>query len=109
MVSSLFELIDEPFLAEIDDPEGRFTTSNVSWPLYEALLKKLEDNSHYRVTYLDGVLEIVSPSTRHEKLKKRLATLLEFYLIRKRIKHTPMGSPRLKNQLKADDFIYCLG
>ncbi|HEY9709840.1 MAG TPA: Uma2 family endonuclease [Oculatellaceae cyanobacterium] len=100
MVSSLFELIDEPEFAGIDDPEERFTTSVVNWQQYEAVLTKLEDNSHYRVTYLDGVLEIVSPSIRHEKLKKRLATLVEFYLIRKRIKHTPMGSPTVKKQLK---------
>ncbi len=113
MVSSLFELIDDPELAGIDDPEERFTTSDVSWQQYEAVLAKLEDDSHYRVTYLDGVLEIVSPSLRHEKLKKRLATLVEFYLIRKRIKHTPMGSPRVKKQLKKvgaePDECYCIG
>ena len=113
MVSSLKELIDDPDLAGIDDPEERFTTSDVSWPQYEAVLAKLEDDSHYRVTYLDGVLEIVSPSLRHEKLKKRLATLVEFYLIRKRIKHTPMGSPRVKKQLKKvgaePDECYCIG
>ncbi len=100
MVSSLKELIDEPELAGIDDPEERFTTSEASWQQYEAVLAKLEDNSHYRVTYLDGVLEIVSPSLRHEKLKKRLATLVEFYLQRKRIKHTPMGSTTFRNRLK---------
>lgn len=113
MISSLKELIDEPELAGIDDPEERFTTSGVSWQIYEALLAKLEDNSHYRVTYLDGVLEIVSPSIRHEKLKKRLATLVEFYLIRKRIKHTPMGSPTVRNRLKKagaePDECYCIG
>jgi Uma2 family endonuclease len=113
MVSSLKELIDDPELAGIDDPEERFTTSDVSWQQYEAVLAKLEDDSHHRVTYLDGVLEIVSPSLRHEKLKKRLATLVEFYLIRKRIKHTPMGSPRVKKQLKKvgaePDECYCIG
>jgi Uma2 family endonuclease len=113
MVSSLFELIDDPDFAGIDDPEERFTTSDVSWQQYEAVLAKLEDDSHYHVTYLDGVLEIVSPSLRHEKLKKRLATLVEFYLIRKRIKHTPMGSPRVKKQLKKvgaePDECYCIG
>jgi Uma2 family endonuclease len=113
MVSSLKELIDDPELAGIDDPEERFTTSDVSWQQYEAVLAKLEDDSHYRVTYLDGVLEIVSPSLRHEKLKKRLATLIEFYLQRKRIKHTPMGSPRVKKQLKKvgaePDECYCIG
>lgn len=100
MVNSLKELIDEPELAGIDDPEERFTIAEASWQQYEAVLAKLEDNSHYRVTYLDGMLEILSPSLRHEKLKKRLATLIEFYLVKKRIKHTPMGSPRVKKQLK---------
>jgi Uma2 family endonuclease len=100
MVSSLKELIDEPELTGIDDPEERFATSGVSWQQYEALLAKLEDNAHYHVTYLDGVLEIVSPSLRHEKLKKRLATLVEFYLQRQRIKHTPMGSTTVRNRLK---------
>ncbi|HEY9668455.1 MAG TPA: Uma2 family endonuclease [Coleofasciculaceae cyanobacterium] len=113
MVSSLKELIDQPELAGIDDPEERFTTSEVSWQQYEALLVKLGDNSHYRVTYLDGVLEIVSPSFRHEKLKKRLATLVEFYLQRKRIKHTPMGSPTVRKRLKKagaePDECYCIG
>ena len=113
MVSNLKELIDEPELAEIDDPEERFTTSSVSWQIYEALLTKLENNSHYRITYLDGVLEIVSPSARHEKLKKRLATLIEFYLIKKRIQHTPMGSTTIRNKLKKagaePDECYCIG
>ncbi len=100
MVSGLFELIDDPQLAGLDDPEERFTRSEVSWQQYEAVLAKLENNSHYRVTYLDGVLEIVSPSLRHEKLKKRLATLVEFYLLKKRIQHTPMGSPTVRKRLK---------
>lgn len=113
MVSNLKELIDEPELAGIDDPEERFTTNSVSWQIYEALLTKLENNSHYRITYLDGVLEIVSPSARHEKLKKRLATLIEFYLIKKRIQHTPMGSTTIRNKLKKagaePDECYCIG
>ncbi|MBD1808399.1 Uma2 family endonuclease [Microcoleus sp. FACHB-SPT15] len=113
MVSSLFELIDDPQLASLDDPEERFTRSEVNWQQYEAVLAKLENNSHYRVTYLDGVLEIVSPSLRHEKLKKRLATLVEFYLLKKRIKHTPMGSPTVKKRLKRagaePDECYCIG
>ena len=113
MVSSLFELIDDPQLASLDDPEERFTRSEVNWQQYEAVIAKLENNSHYRVTYLDGVLEIVSPSLKHEKLKKRLATLVEFYLLKKRIKHTPMGSPTVKKRLKRagaePDECYCIG
>lgn len=113
MVNIFQELISSTELGKIEDPEERFTTNGVNWDLYETLLNKLIDNSHYRLTYLDGVLEIVSPSFRHEKLKKRLAILLEFYLLKQRIKHTPMGSPTLKNQLQQagaePDECYCIG
>ncbi|BAY20986.1 hypothetical protein NIES2100_07300 [Calothrix sp. NIES-2100] len=113
MVSSLKELLDESELAQIDDPEEKFVTSGVSWQMYEALLTKLEDNSHYRVTYLDGILEIVSPSIRHENLKKRLAILIERYLYSKRIRFSPMGSSTIKKQLKQagvePDECYCIG
>lgn len=112
MVSSLKELIDAPEIANTEDPEERFITSGVSWHNYQALLAKLEDNSHYRLTYLDGVLEIVSPSLKHEKLKKRLAALLETYLDEKEFKYTPMGSTTLRNQLKKagvePDECYCI-
>jgi len=45
-----------------DDPEEKFLTTGVSWNQYEDLLTKLGDHSRYRVTYLEGVLEIMSPS-----------------------------------------------
>ncbi len=113
MVSSLKELFNEAELADADDPEEKFISSGVSWQMYEALLIKLEDNFHYRVTYLDWILEIVSPSIRHESIKKRLAILLERYLYKKRIQFKPMGSSTIKKQLlkagaQADE-CYCIG
>jgi Uma2 family endonuclease len=113
MLSGLKELIDESELARIEDPEETSIISDLDWQTYEALLTRLEDNAHYRVTYLNGILEIVSPSIRHEKIKKRLATLLERYLILQQIQHIPMGSSTLKNKLKnagaEPDECYCIG
>ncbi|MBH8573247.1 Uma2 family endonuclease [Nostocaceae cyanobacterium CENA369] len=113
MVSSLKEFLDDSELEQIDDPEEKFVTSGVNWQMYEALLAKLEDNSYYRITYLDGILEIVSPSIRHENLKKRLAILIERYLYAKRIRFSPMGSSTIKKQLKQagvePDECYCIG
>jgi Uma2 family endonuclease len=113
MLSGLKELIDEAELARIEDPEEISIVSNLDWQTYESLLTRLADNSHYRVMYLNGILEIVSPSLRHEKIKKRLATLLERYLVLQQIQHTPMGSTTLKNQLKhagaEPDECYCIG
>jgi Uma2 family endonuclease len=112
-VNSLKEIIEESELIDVDDPEERFITSYVRWETYEALLAKLENNSHYRVTYLDGVLEIVSPSIRHEKVKKNLAMLLEHYMYRKRINCIPMGSTTFRNKAKKagaePDECYCIG
>ncbi len=113
MVNTLKELIEESELLHVDDSEQRFITSYVRWETYEALLAKLEDNSHYRVTYLDGILEIVSPSIRHEKVKKNLAMLLEHYMYRKRINCIPMGSTTFRNKAKKagvePDECYCIG
>lgn len=113
MLSGLKELIDEPTLARIEDAEETLIASGVDWQTYEALLTRLEDNSHYRIAYLNGILEIVSPSIRHEKIKKRLATLLERYLVSKQVRHLPMGSTTLRNRLKnvgaEPDECYCIG
>jgi Uma2 family endonuclease len=113
MVSSLKELIDQPELEHNDDPEERFSSSGVSWENYEALLLKLKDNSHYRISYLDGVLEIVSPSIRHEKVKKNIAMLLEHFLYKKRINCIPMGSTTFRNKARKagaePDECYCIG
>lgn len=53
-----------------DDPEERFMTTGVSWEQYEYLLAQLADTFRYRVTYLEGVLEIMAPSRSHEVAKK---------------------------------------
>ncbi|GBE94493.1 hypothetical protein NCWK1_4269 [Nostoc cycadae WK-1] len=113
MVSSLKELIDEPELGHSNDPEERFISSGVSWDSYESLLTKLENNSHYRVNYLDGILEIVSPSIRHEKIKTNLGMLLERFFYSKRIRFVPMGSSTFKNKVRKagvePDECYCIG
>jgi Uma2 family endonuclease len=113
MVSSLKELIDEPKLGDGNDPEEKFISSGVSWESYELLLAKIENNSHYRVNYLDGILEIVSPSIRHERIKTNLGMLLERFFYNKRIRFVPMGSSTFKNKAKKagaePDECYCIG
>ncbi|MEM6400714.1 MAG: Uma2 family endonuclease [Cyanobacteria bacterium P01_D01_bin.116] len=110
---SLKELIEELEDFHADDSEERFSVSLVSWDSYEKLLAKLEDNSHYRITYLDGILEIVSPSRKHEITKSRIGSLVKFYLFKKQIRHTPIGSTTVRNSFKkagaeADEY-FCIG
>lgn len=111
MLAELIQDLEQETLDNLEREE-RFTTSEVSWQQYEALLVKLEDNSYYRVTYLDGVLEIVSPSRRHEGAKKRIGTLLEVYLEETDTEYFPLGSTTLRRQERRGgtepDESYCI-
>jgi Uma2 family endonuclease len=98
---------------QINDPEERRTVSPVSWLQYEAFLFDLGDQSFYRVSYLDGVLEIVAPSRRHESGKTRIGTLLEIYFLETNTEYFPTGSTTFgKSQQQAGvepDESYCIG
>ncbi|MEH2033704.1 MAG: Uma2 family endonuclease [Nostoc sp.] len=65
---------------------------NVSWEQLEQLDVTLAGTSA-RLTYLDGILEIMSPlSDDHEDSKKTLAMLLEVYMRTKKIRFYGRGS-----------------
>ena len=44
--------------------------SNVQWEEYENILLELGDSSWCRVSYLDGLLKIMSPGINHERIKE---------------------------------------
>ena len=51
---------------------------DVSWEQYDALLRmRGDDNSSPRMTYLEGVLELMTTSQPHEYIKTTIARLLE--------------------------------
>lgn len=97
LASRLETLIDEQAL-QSQDPEDRYITNGVSWQQYEALLVKLGDSPECRVTYLDGVLEIVSPSLRHEGVKSRLGDFLLLYFLETDTTYYPKGSTTFRRQ-----------
>jgi Uma2 family endonuclease len=70
---------------------------NVSWSEYEAVLAMRGDSSVPRITYLEGVLELMSPSRYHEIDKTRFARLLEIWADEKGIRLEGIGSWTLKN------------
>lgn len=98
---------------QANDPEERQIISGVSWERYEVLLSDLGDNLQYRVTYLDEVLELMSPSRRHERNKTIIGSLLEAYCQEKRIRYFPLGSTTLRKLEKRGstepDESYCIG
>ncbi|HEY6557887.1 MAG TPA: Uma2 family endonuclease [Polyangiaceae bacterium] len=70
---------------------------NVSWKEYEAVLAMRGESATPRITYLKGVLELMSPSRHREMDKKRLARLLEAWAEAKGIALEGIGSWTLKN------------
>ncbi len=74
--------------------------------LFEALtwrefkiVEQLLDRPGYRLSFLDGVLEIQTmPGELHETVKKRIAGLLELYFLLKGFDFTPTGSMTLESE-----------
>ena len=112
LTSDLNALLDQQALQR-QDSECRYITDRVNWEQYETLLARNGDTSAYRVTYLDGVLEIMSPSRRHEKRKTRIGNLLEIYFLEADIDYFPFGSTTLRQEEKRGgtepDEAYCIG
>ena len=112
LTSDLNALLDQQALQR-QDPECRYITDRVNWEQYEALLARNGDTSAYRVTYLDGALEIMSPSRRHESRKTRIGNLLEIYFLEADINYFPFGSTTLRLEEKSGgtepDEVYCIG
>jgi Uma2 family endonuclease len=58
-------------------PEQRTLLRNVSWETYERLLADQGDAPSPRFTFDQGVLEIMSPSSEHERCKQTLSLLVD--------------------------------
>jgi Uma2 family endonuclease len=69
----------------------------VSFREYEAVLAMRGESSVPRITYLEGLLELMTPSRYHETDKKRLARLLECWADEAGVKLEGIGSWTLKN------------
>ena len=60
-----------------EELEQRFVLQRVSWATYESVLADHADARSPRFTYSEGMLEIMSPSSEHEKLIQVVATIAE--------------------------------
>ncbi len=80
--------------------EQRLVLSGVSWATYVMLRDSL-DHTNVRMTYLEGVLEIMSPSKRHEVEKTYFARFLELFCLERDIPLFPYGSTTWRSEPKA--------
>ena len=69
---------------------------DIPWATYEALLAARGDRAGVRMAYLQGALELMSPSQDHEGIKKLIARLLEAYAEERGLTLEGFGSMTLK-------------
>ncbi|MDD1414367.1 Uma2 family endonuclease [Dolichospermum sp. ST_con] len=104
------ELTSQSILQNVDSDQI-LLMNGIGWNIYETILKRFENTSHYRFKYLEGTLEIMSPSRRHEFEKKIIALLLETYFIETDIDFYPLGSTTFRKEASArgiePDECYC--
>jgi len=80
------------------DGDQRVYLHDVTWDGYEAILAIRGDRSGVRITYLEGELEIMSPSRGHERIKKTLARLVEAYAEERGLELGGVGSWTIKKE-----------
>ncbi|MEE8586564.1 MAG: Uma2 family endonuclease [Acidobacteriota bacterium] len=76
--------------------DQRVVTNGVLWQQYEAQLTLRGDRSVPRIAYLEGALELMSPSKDHERIKSYIGCLIEAYALERGIDLSPYGSWTLK-------------
>jgi Uma2 family endonuclease len=92
------------------DGEQRVLLGDVRWETFEALVREAHD-PRGRFAYDRGLLEIMSPSSEHEYVKKIIARLLEALTEELRIPIRSLGSTTLKRRkrksgIEADETYY---
>lgn len=77
--------------------DQRVVLHGVPWSHYEVMLALRGESAVPRLIYLEGTLEIMSPSESHERLKSRLGHLVEVYLLHHDITFEALGAWTLKH------------
>ncbi|MEW5853768.1 MAG: Uma2 family endonuclease [Myxococcota bacterium] len=108
------KLPSSPAPVPVQDADGqRFIMFNVTWEQYAALRKMFDERPGFRLTFLEGTLELMSPSRAHEGYKKIIARLLEIYGLVSGVRLHGFGSTTYQNEqmeraLEPDE-CYCVG
>lgn len=81
---------------DLEQIDGRAHV-RLGWKDLLVFLEARGDTAANRITYFDGVLEIMSPSVNHESIKKNLARLIESWSTAMEIDLRGFGSWTLKS------------
>ncbi len=63
-----------------------------SWSQFEAIAPSFADILSLRVTYLDGCIELMTISEKHESISSFIGFLLQLYFLEMEIEYEPVGN-----------------
>ena len=86
-----------PPTVPVEHFDQRVRLHGIKWEGYESFLALRGEQGGTRVTYLNGELELMSPSINHELLKTTLGRLLEAYAEERGIELNGYGSWTVKS------------
>ncbi len=72
--------------------------TEVTWADYQRLLEIRGDRPVPRLTYLEGALELMTPSRSHEYIKSMIGRLVEAWCLEHDVAITPYGSWTLESK-----------
>lgn len=78
-------------------PEGQVVLWHVRWDTYERLVADHEDTRSPRFTYDRGVLEIMSPGSRHESLSQLVTSMMTVIAETRDVDMAALGSTTFKD------------
>lgn len=82
------------------ESEQRFVIHGVPWETYVALRDALDDHASLKMTFLNGSLELMSPSRLHEDAKTIIARLIEVWAMEHDADLRGFGGATFRRQAK---------
>jgi Uma2 family endonuclease len=79
-------------------PGQQLLLEEVSWQQLENILTELGERRNSRLSYSNGLLEIMVPLPEHEKAKEIIGDMVKILLNERGINYESLGSTTLKNQ-----------
>ncbi len=88
--------IAAPAGEHVPTADQRLVTYGVPWSHFEAQLGLRGERPVPRIAFLDGALELMSPSKDHERIKSYIGCLIEAYALEHDIDLSPYGAWTLR-------------
>src|SRR5689334_9437733 len=83
---------------EVSHEDHMVVIRNAAWSDYQRLLELRGDRSVPRMAYLEGALQLMSPSQDHESLKSVIGRLVEVWCLENGIEFSAFGSWTLESK-----------